>query len=1811
MKKFTLTLTLFFAMLTATNVMADNGIFAGDGTCLNPYLINNIADWNAFTILLNDPATAPSFADKYYKLCADIGTPQEKVTTVASENSTYPFCGTFNGDGHRIYLGLVRVAAGSGRSEKEKGIALFHFVGDGCVIHDLWVTGTIQTDSKFAAGIISVIQSGNSSSWNNVAVSRCRSSVAISSTVNGDATSAGLVGCSDDYDRLRISDCLFDGSFQSPYGTCFSGMVGWQDPWGNAYFENCYVAPTLLHITGADCYTYCRYNEDFNYSVPCLEFSNCYYTIAINKAQGKYMSSSTSAESAATKLGFWKVKDGKPVPMTLGDLDEDCTLFAGYNAYNSHIPYNINNNGAEDYNKLVDGNRGSKWCIYYPTSTSDEWNTVYVEFSFDMHFLPQGYILTTGNDTKAHPDRRPKTWNIYGYDEENNRWVGLDCRDAGAHSDYALPEVDVADKVYVMHNPYTDHGITFSQYRLEITSIFRPETIHHNLHPWYPNPADYVMELGEIRFFGKVSLQDVHKLEYCALSGMHSTYEYDNGNVIPLDYVLSDHYGNVLTKDVDYTETILRTMATTDTVTEVKESAEYTLIIDGKGFYRGNKTCTFVVTNDSLPSPMYQNSHYDYCVNLPSSGQSDLNLAKTDSTAAFIQPFHVYDDGGAYHSFSSDCDGKLLITAPEGYLLQINGGLDVSPYDFLRIYDGNSVDSPLIGEYSMGDVVDMRTTTGRDLLIWLKTDYYGYNMPGFSLLAVPVSATIGHVVSVTDSEHGTVTAPTDSILANTPVTLNIAPSEGYWLQDLNTTTEGISVTVDGGLWYMNNTATATFTMPGNDVIVTPDFETNDALSVNMPYNVDGPEQALQVTIPDDVTSFKVYDAGGPDGTFGLNTTSYLLLIAPENKLLQVSGTIDADGDCTCFKAYDGNTLDHPLCYYDNRVPTIGVFFSSGNEMLLCFSTDYEPGGDGLDLTVKVVDPMEPHTITMNQSTGGTIKIDDSTDPATAYIFDTVTMSVAHDDGYFVNALNVIQMVDTVAFLVKVENGLWHDSITNEAKFVMPAVDVTVTPEIIDTLTAEGGLSVNMPEKNNIYNPKTVTIPNIVTSFKVYDDGGADGNYTNYCASYMVLKAPIGYRIKLTGTVTVEYGALKVFDSDTIDNPLGNADGFGSEHGDDVGELCSSGRYMLLYFYAGSYVTSGLDLKAEITNERPHTIVLDNSNAPAGCSIAIEGYQSVLGNHYIAYVNDTITVNVTCDSTHLLQSLGVRDTHGNEISMTRGVAWYNGNNLTTTFSMPARQLTITPEFVEKGNQYVKMPKKRTSTTPLVVTMPEGITNFKIYDDGGANANYSDNCNGYLLLTAPEGKAWQLTGTVMAEPHFDFLEVFEGNDDQNQIGSTYADTIGGGEDIGGLVTFGNQMLIRFYSNYSYNYDGLDLTATMIDPITKYVKGYGSNTDFGPWDFVSAPIKDYMYPEEVPNLIPTINDEPDPMSDNYDLYRYNQSAELEWENYKAHTNSFTLDRGRGYLYANRYQQTLHFGGEVNIGDSMTMPLVYDANAGVPGVNLVGNPLLANAYVNRPYYMMSDDGRDIEPVYDYTRWPVQMCIGIVVCADDENETVTFSKTAPEQKAMGEGALLVTLTKTDIREEEHDRAIVSFREGLKLRKFIFNKEHAKVFIPKDGKNYAIASSEKTGEMPLSLKAVYDGEYTLTVNPVIAQMEYLHLIDNLTGADVDLLTTPVYSFTTNAGEFDSRFRLVFSAYSIDENGASTGSATFAYYANGEIIITDDGDNATLQVIDMQGRVTVCRDAVPASLSTAGMTPGVYVLRLIQDKKVRMQKIVIP
>ena len=134
----------------------------------------------------------------------------------------------------------------------------------------------------------------------------------------------------------------------------------------------------------------------------------------------------------------------------------------------------------------------------------------------------------------------------------------------------------------------------------------------------------------------------------------------------------------------------------------------------------------------------------------------------------------------------------------------------------------------------------------------------------------------------------------------------------------------------------------------------------------------------------------------------------------------------------------------------------------------------------------------------------------------------------------------------------------------------------------------------------------------------------------------------------------------------------------------------------------------------------------------------------------------------------------------------------------------------------GDDYINMPK---TGIYYYANIPEGVSSFKVYDDGGAKAQYSNNYDGGLVLIAPDHHVLQLTGTVTAEVQAnkldDYLMVYDGVYDgvstsAQKIGDKYGSE--SGENIGTLISSGKQMTLTFHSDPSGQRDGLDLTATL---------------------------------------------------------------------------------------------------------------------------------------------------------------------------------------------------------------------------------------------------------------------------------------------------------------------------------------------------------------------------------------------------------------
>ena len=333
-------------------------------------------------------------------------------------------------------------------------------------------------------------------------------------------------------------------------------------------------------------------------------------------------------------------------------------------------------------------------------------------------------------------------------------------------------------------------------------------------------------------------------------------------------------------------------------------------------------------------------------------------------------------------------------------------------------------------------------------------------------------------------------------------------------------------------------------------------------------------------------------------------------------------------------------------------------------------------------------------------------------------------------------------------------------------------------------------------------------------------------------------------------------------------------------------------------------------------------------------------------------------------------------------------------------------------------------------------------------------------------------------------------------------------------------------------------------------------------------------------------------------FDLYYYDDTQDLEWINYETqdgiNADFGNLIPGQGYLYAKK---------------ATTENPTYSFNlTGVPysghgeidliaGWNLVGNPFGQEAEISMDYYAMNQDGSELTPVTASTN--VAAMQGVFVYSEVAG-TVMFM---PAETGTNAGDDKLVLNVTRNRGTVIDRAIVRFGQGGMLPKFQLNENNTKISIVEGETEYAVVRSANEGEMPVSFKASENGRYTISVNAENIEMEYLHLIDNMTGADVDLLATPSYSFEANTTDYANRFKLVFVC------GDANDDNDFAFFNGSNWVVNNEGE-ATLQVIDMTGRILSSEQINGSYNKSLNLSAGVYVLRLSNGNVVKTQKVVI-
>ena len=394
--------------------------------------------------------------------------------------------------------------------------------------------------------------------------------------------------------------------------------------------------------------------------------------------------------------------------------------------------------------------------------------------------------------------------------------------------------------------------------------------------------------------------------------------------------------------------------------------------------------------------------------------------------------------------------------------------------------------------------------------------------------------------------------------------------------------------------------------------------------------------------------------------------------------------------------------------------------------------------------------------------------------------------------------------------------------------------------------------------------------------------------------------------------------------------------------------------------------------------------------------------------------------------------------------------------------------------------------------------------------------------------------------------------------------------------------NYLILEPGAQFIHNTTGVQaMVKKTIEPFT---------ADDNGWYFIASPVTENITPSTDNGLI----------ANGYDLYYYDEPTHY-WRNYVSHSNDFVIEHKKGYLYANNAITTLQFEGILapsNAAVSIT-GLSHSAET-LNGFNLVGNPFACNATVDQDCYVISGN----QVVLADNAPTLAPCEGVMVKADSDQFAVTFTK-ASGARGNGKGKsldLVVTQGKATL-----DRARVRLGEGTNMEKFNLDDEHTQISFWNNGQNFAVAYTDGQNELPLHFKAAKNGTYSIGIEHNSLDLDYLHLIDNMTGADIDLLQQTEYTFAAKTTDYASRFRLLFAPHCGDAVG---DDGALAYVSNGEIVVVGDADTASLQVVDMTGRVVVSVGGHTRCVPTTGIPAGVYVLRLIDGDNVKTQKIVL-
>ena len=287
-----------------------------------------------------------------------------------------------------------------------------------------------------------------------------------------------------------------------------------------------------------------------------------------------------------------------------------------------------------------------------------------------------------------------------------------------------------------------------------------------------------------------------------------------------------------------------------------------------------------------------EQSGEDQYVNLPQSGADTLDL--TDKTSGFA--FKIYDNGGAGGNYSNDCNGSLVITAPEGFVLKVSGsGYTENNYDYLYVYDGDT-DSPLEDDSYCGTFTVNEAYSSENVLKVKFTSDYSENKQGFELVVTLIDRnSIAQVAySYAGIESRSVVNKNTQITLPDFAELFTAPDGSTFLGwELGQTlyNAGDTFTVEDSVTFFAQVEEPPVVF-GNDT---------DGWYANMPVT-----DIVTADLCDRQSGFSlhVYDNGGSTENYSDRCSGYMRIVAPADCILRISGAGETESGYDGLKIYD-------------------------------------------------------------------------------------------------------------------------------------------------------------------------------------------------------------------------------------------------------------------------------------------------------------------------------------------------------------------------------------------------------------------------------------------------------------------------------------------------------------------------------------------------------------------------------------------------------------------------------------------------------------------------------------------------------------------------------------------------------------------------------------------------------------------------------------------------------------------------------------------------------------------------------------------